>query len=140
MNQITLSGFVCNEPVMTQVKTGATVVNFNIAVKDDRKTSEGVYPTYYFRISCWGYVAEFVKKYIKRDNFVIVTGKMKQDKYADRLTGKQNYVYSIVADHVENAQATVHRDPATRQAAGNRLLEYTDVKSNVEPNEDAMYT
>lgn len=133
MNVIMLSGFVSSVPVTTAIKTGSKVTNFNLAVKDDRKNAQGEYPTYYFRISAWGIASDFCEKYVKRDNFVNVVGKLVQDKWIDKVTGKAQYHFHIVADHVENsANGKGYKRGAhvNDGGVGNGLLDYVDGNSS----------
>ena len=136
MNCITISGFVTKDPIIGMTKAGSKVVNFCVAVKEDRPNTLGNYATYYFRISCWGSVADFVQRHIQKDNYVMVQGRVVQSKYLDRFTGKTVYGFEIHADHVENGLVSGGRKAETKRASLNHLTEYVDA----EENSDSQYT
>lgn len=145
MNFIVLSGFVSSEPKVAFIKTGAKVVSFNLCVRDDRKASNGEYPQYYFRITAWGASADFAEKYIQHHNFINVVGKLVQDKYKDKITGKTQYTVHIIADHLENrgndtASKSVKNASGQGQSIGNGLLDYVDNPTLDESNLDSMFT
>lgn len=138
MNNCVISGFVCKDPIIGHVRTGAKVVDFSVAVRDDRRNAIGVYETYYFRVSCWGYVADFVEKYIHKDNYVMVQGKMTQSKWKDPITGKSVYGFQLVADHVENGLVSGGRK-TQKDPGGNNLTDYVDAPVD-ESGTNSMYT
>lgn len=137
MNVLTITGWVNCDPKVTILKTGSKVCEFNVSVKDDRRDSSGQYPTYYFRISCFGFIADFVQKYIHKDDFVCVSGKVTQHRFRDSVTGRAQYSFQVVADTVESGGRLGKRDNNAKTAEGqNHLLDY--VNPNVES--DSMYT
>ena len=140
MNVITVSGIVTKDPIVSQTRTGSKVVNFSVAVRDDRRNVIGQYETYFFRVSCWGYVAEFAQKYIQKGNFVVVEGKAVVTKWKDNFTGKTLYGWEIHADHVENGLHSYGRKPTKDGQGRNNLTDYLQATEDGENATDSMYT
>ncbi len=136
MNFIVVTGFVSSEPKTTIVKTGQKVSEFCVAVKDDRKKADGTYATYYFRVNAWGGLADFTEKWIKKDSFVNVHGKLIQDRFKDKITGKTQFTFHINAEHIENTGT--YKSYNKKESSGNGLLDYVNGEDTGNPN--SMFT
>jgi single-strand DNA-binding protein len=85
--QITIVGNVGRDPELKYTQTGTAVTDFSLAVNSSYKTAAGeqVDRTTWYRITCWGKVAEIVSRYVKKGKQVLVIGDRIE---ANAYTGK----------------------------------------------------
>lgn len=99
-NQVTLVGRVGKDPEVKFLPTGTAVCNFSIAVseswtKDGKKQER----TDWIDVAAFGKTAELVGQYIKKGSELLVTGKLRQDKWTDK-DGKNRSSIKVNADHI----------------------------------------
>lgn len=99
--QVTLIGNLTKDPDLRFTPGGDAVANFTIAVneriKDGNEWKDGD-PSYY-EVKAWRKLAEQVAETLTKGTRVIVTGKMKIDKY-DGKDGGTRYTTVITADEI----------------------------------------
>jgi single-strand DNA-binding protein len=96
VNVWTGSGRLGRDPETRFTSTGKTVINFSMAVDDgygDSKTTTWV------RVTAWEKTADFVQKYFKKGDFIIVTGRLKENSYTDK-NGSPRRDIEVVAQNV----------------------------------------
>jgi single-strand DNA-binding protein len=79
--QITIVGYLGNDPVMRFTPSGQAVTSFSIATTNSytNNTGQKVDETTWFRVSVWGAQAESCNQYLKKGSPVLVLGRMKPD-------------------------------------------------------------
>ena len=76
---------------------------FTIAV--DRRFKRDGEPTADFHnVTCFGKLAEFAEKYLRKGTKVVVQGEVRNNNYEDK-NGTKHYGYVIVADNIEFAES-----------------------------------
>jgi len=101
-NKVMLIGKVKNEPTITHSKSGNTIASFNLmtwASTKNKHTDEWDKEWEYHDITCFGYTANTVEKYIGDGSRVFVEGSIKTDKWEGN-DGKTNYRKKIYASKV----------------------------------------
>lgn len=99
--QITIIGNLTRDPELRFTKSGEAVANFTVAVNERVKEGESWVdgePSYY-NVSAWKKLAENITEHLRGGDRVIVTGKMKIDKYETK-EGEQRQKPVITADEV----------------------------------------
>ena len=78
--QITLVGYVGNDPEMRYAQEGVPVTNFNVAVNNRYTNAAGdnVEETTWFRITTWRRQAETCAEYVRKGQLVLVVGELKR--------------------------------------------------------------
>lgn len=94
INTVTLSGRLAKDPESRNAGEHI-VVSFPIAVDGYAKDA----PADFFDCECWNKTAEFVGEYLKKGSFVVLTGRLKLDRWEQ--DGKTNYRVKVVATQVE---------------------------------------
>lgn len=98
MNVVILSGFISKEPELTYTKNNNTAVSrFSLAVK--RRIKVGEVDTDFINIVAWGKSAEFVAKYFKKGDGIIINGNMQTRSY-DK-DGHKVYVTEVIAENID---------------------------------------
>ena len=87
LNNITIAGRLVREPEVRIVGAGVTVCDFSVAVDRDFKNN-GEKMTDFFECTAWRATAEFLVKYIRKGDMMVVTGSMFSKKWQDKETGQ----------------------------------------------------
>lgn len=100
-NKVILVGNLTAQPELRTTNTGLAVCNFSLAV-NRRFANQGEQTVDYINISCWRASAEFVGKYAKKGNSLVVCGSLQTRNYTNSQ-GQKVYVTEVVADEVSFA-------------------------------------
>jgi single-strand DNA-binding protein len=100
INRIVISGNLSKDVEIR--KAGEySVAKFSVAVPNyHKKNDDGEATPDYFECEVWRKTAEFLGKYAKKGDFVVVTGSMVSDIYQDK-DGNNRKVWKVQADTVE---------------------------------------
>ena len=100
MNKVILKGRITKDiEVRYTQTTNVAVTSFSVAV--DRPTKQGEYKKTDF-INCVAYskTAEFVSKYFKKGQEILLIGRIQTRNYEDN-NGQKHYVTEVIAENVE---------------------------------------
>lgn len=86
LNNIVIAGRLVREPEVRIVGSGVTVCDFSVAVDRDFK-NDGEKVTDFFDCTAWRSTAEFLVKYIRKGDMLVVKGSMLTKKWKDKETG-----------------------------------------------------
>ena len=77
---IIIAGNVGRDPEMRYTPNGVGVTSFSVATSRSYKSQgQTVKETIWFRVSCWGKLAEFTNTYVKKGQKVLVEGRLTAD-------------------------------------------------------------
>ena len=96
INQVILMGRLTRDPEQRTTTSGRTVVSFSIAV--DRQTQDD--QADFFDVTAWEKLGELVMQYLSKGRRVLVQGRLRQDSWEDRETGKRRSRIEVVASDV----------------------------------------
>ena len=115
-NKVILIGNMCADPELKQTSSGISVCSFSIAV--NRKFSkDGEQACDFITIQTWRQQADFVSRYFKKGNPILVCGQLQTRTWTD-YQGNKRYATEVVADEVSfvgnnsNATETKPEPPA----------------------------
>ena len=94
-NKVILIGNITKDVELKQTPNGVSVCSFDIAV--NRKLNRDV--TDFISIVTWRQQAEFVSKYFKKGQAILVCGELQTRSYTDKQNNKRTAV-EVVADEV----------------------------------------
>lgn len=79
--QLTIVGYLGNDPVMRFTPGGQAVTSFSVAASRSYTNNNGqkVDETTWFRVSVWGAQAESCNQYLKKGRPVLVVGRLRPD-------------------------------------------------------------
>ena len=98
LNMVFLIGYLTADPELKQTPQGTSVCAFSIAV--NRRTAKPGAPTCDFiDVVTWRQTAEFVSKYFRKGNPILVRGELQVRSYTDRRENKR-YATEVIADEV----------------------------------------
>ncbi len=96
INQVILMGRLTRDPETRSTSTGKTVTSFSIAV--DRATQDD--QADFFDVTAWEKTGELVAQYLSKGRRVLVQGRLRQDSWDDKDTGKKRSKVEVVAQDV----------------------------------------
>lgn len=96
INQVILMGRLTRDPEVRTTTTGKTITSFSIAV--DRGGQEDA--TDFFNITAWEKLGELVSQYLSKGRRCLVQGRLRQDSWDDKETGKKRSKVEVVATDV----------------------------------------
>ncbi len=88
---IILAGNVGKDPEMRYTPSGAAVTSFSVASSRVFKSQgQNVKETIWFRVTCWGRLADFSNNYVKKGQKVLVEGRLVADQAGNPRTFTRN--------------------------------------------------
>lgn len=95
-NQIMIDGNLGKDVETKYTPGGLTVSNFSLATTKKNKDKEKEVTTW-FRVTCFGALAELAAKYLEKGKEVIVQGELSTQEWTDK-EGRQRYSLEVTAD------------------------------------------
>lgn len=96
INQVILMGRLTRDPEQRTTTSGKTIVSFSIAV--DRGGQEDAAD--FFDVTAWEKLGELVMQYLGKGRRVLVQGRLRQDSWDDKETGKKRSRVEVTATDV----------------------------------------
>ncbi len=112
INQVILMGRLTRDPEQRSTSTGKTIASFSIAV--DRGGQDDVAD--FFDVTAWEKLGELVMQYLAKGRRVLVQGRLRQDSWDDKETGKKRSRIEVVATDVTFLDGPNGGDNAPAQA------------------------
>ena len=97
-NKLILVGNMTSDPELKQSTSGVSVCSFSIAV-NRRFSKDGEQNCDFINIVAWRQQAEFVTRYFKKGNPILVCGSLQTRTWTDNQ-GNKRYATEVVADEV----------------------------------------
>jgi len=125
LNSIIIQGRLTADPELRQTQSGVSVVNFTVACNREHNKEETDF------ISCiaWRQTAEFVSKYFRKGQLVLVRGSLQSRKWTDRDGGKR-INWDVVCDNVYFCESK--KDSGDGYTAKTPDVTYTEVEDDGE--------
>ncbi len=96
INQVILLGRLTRDPEARTTSTGKTVVSFSLAV--DRQGADD--QADFFDVTAWEKLGDLVTQYLSKGRRVLVQGRLRQDSWDDKETGKKRSRVEVTATDV----------------------------------------
>ena len=96
INQVILMGRLTRDPEQRTTSTGKTIASFSIAV--DRGGQDDAAD--FFEVTAWEKLGELVMQYLAKGRRVLVQGRLRQDSWDDKETGKKRSRFEVTATDV----------------------------------------
>ena len=96
INQVILLGRLTRDPEQRTTASGKNVVSFSIAV--DRQSQDD--QADFFNITAWDKLGDLVMQYLSKGRRVLIQGRLRQDSWEDKDTGKRHSRIEVTASDV----------------------------------------
>lgn len=93
LNNCIFEGRVTKDPELKRTPSGLSIANFTIAV--DRSVKKEGKGALFLPVTFFGSQAENISKYFRKGRAIIVTGRLENDEYTDKMTGDKKTVYFL---------------------------------------------
>ena len=105
-NKVILIGNMTADPELKQTAGGISVCSFSIAVnRRFAKADQGQQNVDFINIVTWRQQAEFVSRYFKKGNPILICGQLQTRSWNDNQ-GQKRYATEVVADEVSFVAST----------------------------------
>ena len=99
-NKVILIGNMTADPELKQTAAGVSVCSFSIAVnRRFAKAEQGQQNVDFINIVTWRQQADFVSRYFKKGNPILVCGQLQTRNWTDNQ-GQKRYATEVIADEV----------------------------------------
>ncbi|MDX2776318.1 single-stranded DNA-binding protein [Streptomyces caniscabiei] len=96
INQVILMGRLTRDPEVRTTATGKTITSFSIAVDRGGQDDQADF----FDVTAWEKLGELVSQYLSKGRRCLVQGRLRQDSWDDKETGKKRSKVEVVATDV----------------------------------------
>ncbi|PID31537.1 single-stranded DNA-binding protein [Candidatus Saccharibacteria bacterium] len=131
INQVILMGRLTRDPEVRTTTTGKNITSFSLAV--DRNTQDD--QADFFDITAWEKLGDLVAQYLSKGRRCLVQGRLRQDSWEDKETGKRRSRVEVVATDVtfldgpsDNSQANTPRNNPAPSKGKDAAVEDIDDK------------
>lgn len=100
MNKVILKGNLTKDIELTTTANGINVARFTVAVQRKFANADGEKETDFINCIAWRSTADFVNKYFKKGQQILVCGAIQTRSY-DAQDGTKRYVTEIIVDEAE---------------------------------------
>lgn len=103
VNKVILIGNLTRDVELKSTPKGTQVAVGSLAINRSYKTDQGEKreETTFVDVEFWGRVAEIVAEYVKKGNPLYVEGRLKQESWEDKETGKKRARLKVVAENIQ---------------------------------------
>ena len=116
-NKVILIGNMTADPELKQTTNGTSVCSFSIAVnRRFSRADQGQQNVDFINIVTWRQSAEFVCRYFKKGNSILVCGQLQTRTWTDPQ-GQKRYATEVIADEVTFVTPAAQGAPAQGGAA-----------------------
>lgn len=100
-NKVILMGNLTRDPETRSTPSGQSVTNFSLAVNRTWKDKDGNKQEDVAFIECemWGVRGEVIAKYVSKGQQLLVEGRLRQDSWEDKDTGKKRSTLRVVVEN-----------------------------------------
>lgn len=96
INQVFLMGRLTRDPEQRTTASGKNVVSFSIAVDRGGQDDQADF----FNVTAWERLGDLVMQYLKKGRRVLVQGRLRQDSWEDKETGRRQSRIEVTAADV----------------------------------------
>ena len=130
INQVILMGRLTRDPEQRTTTTGKNIASFSIAV--DRAGQDDAAD--FFDVTAWEKLGDLVMQYLAKGRRVLVQGRLRQDSWDDKETGKRRTRVEVVAtdvtflDSANGGEGAPAGGQSSRPASNDVVIEDIDDK------------
>lgn len=115
INQVILMGRLTRDPEVRTTASGKSVTSFSLAVDRGGQDDQADF----FDVTAWEKTGELVAQYLSKGRRALVQGRLRQDSWDDKETGKKRTRVEVVAFDVTFLDAPGGNDGGSAPARSN---------------------
>lgn len=130
MNKVILMGRLTRDPEVRYSQGSVSqesnaIANFTLAV-DRRYRREGETEADFFNCVSFGKTAEFIERYFRKGNRILVSGRIQNDNYTNK-NGEKVYSVKVMIDEAEFTESKAQQAPEGPKPDSDGFVEVPDV-------------
>ena len=126
INQVVLMGRLTRDPEQRTTSTGKTIASFSLAVDRGGQDDQADF----FDVTAWEKLGELVVQYLSKGRRCLVQGRLRQDSWDDKETGKKRSKVEVVATDVTFLDGPNGDDGSARGPSNEGSSRSTNKKSD----------
>ncbi len=135
-NKVILIGNMTADPELKQTQGGISVCSFSIAVnRRFSKAEQGQQNVDFINVVTWRQQAEFVTRYFKKGNPILICGQLQTRSWTDNQ-GQKRYATEVVADEVSFVTSAAQSAGAQGEGAAYTPSAYGNPAYNSTPGDN----
>lgn len=135
--RVIVMGRLTSDPELRNTQSNVPVTSFSIAVNRSYTTKTGERPTDFFNIVAWRSQAEFICKYFKKGNCILIDGRLENREFDDR-NGVRQRITEIIAENVSfTGEKPVNSQPKPASNVTSFMNDEQQTKANSFSNLDS---
>lgn len=113
INNVVIGGNLTRDPELKFLPDGTAVCNFNVAVNEKYtdKSGQKKESVCFVEVVAWKKTGELAAEYLRKGSPVVVEGKLAQDNWEDKETGKKRSKTKVTASKVHFVGAKGDKSP-----------------------------
>ena len=104
LNVVAIMGRLTDDPVLRHTPNQVPVCSFSVAVGRNYVKQGEERATDFINVVAWRSTAEYVSRYFKKGQLIVVNGSIQTRNYVDR-NGNNRTAFEIMADNVHSCQS-----------------------------------
>lgn len=123
-NKVILMGNLTRDPELRSTTSGSSVASFALAITRNWNNAQGERQEETSFIDCeaWGRTGETIAKYVQKGRQLLVSGRLRQDTWQDKDTGKNRSTLRVVVEEFSFV-SDGNRGGAAQQNGGEPTVE-----------------
>lgn len=119
LNTVVIAGNLTRTPELRATPGGTNVTDISIAVNEYWTDSNGEKQerTHFFDVTVWGKQAESLCRHLGKGDLVGIQGRLRQDKWVDKESGKNRSKVVVMAESVQFGPKRSKGNPGSDEAA-----------------------
>lgn len=136
LNRVTIQGRLVDDPTLRYSTSNTAVSTLRLACDRNFKPKDGNSQTAdFFTVVAWRQTAEFIGRYFRKGNMILIDGRLQQRTYKDDA-GNNRYVVEIVADNVNFCGGRQEGAEGRQSASGGQASGYSGGTANAAQQPD----
>lgn len=115
MNKILITGRNTKEIELRQLTSGASAIEFSVAVKRAFKNANGEYESDFFNCVAFSKTAETISRFVKKGDMIGIEGRLQTRSYTNK-EGRKINVTEIIVENFEFLQSKKQEEPTNEGA------------------------
>lgn len=138
LNTVTLTGRLTADPELRYTPSGKSIASFNLANGRKYKDRQGelVEDTSFIGCTLFGQQADFAGQYLRKGQAILLQGRLKQETWEDKDTGKKQSKTKVVGDYIKSIDRRGNDDQRPAQQQQQQPTQSVDASRNAEPQND----
>ncbi len=103
-NRVVLMGNLTHDPEVRYTTGGTAVTDVSLAInryRTDKNTNQRIEETTFVDVTLWGRTAEIAGEYLGKGRPVLIEGRLQQDQWEDKETGKTRRKLKVVGESMQ---------------------------------------